>query len=102
MKAFRDQSVAQGVEIVTDDVNKVEFGKRPFLLTVGDDAVPYSARTVIIATGAQARWLGLESESAFARTGGQRLRRVRRRVLPQSGRSSWSAEGTRRWRRRCT
>src|SRR5579863_4078007 len=48
MKAFRDQSMAQGVEILTDDVNKVELGKRPFLLTVGDDAVPYRARTVII------------------------------------------------------
>ncbi len=65
MKAFRDQSVAQGVEIVTDDVNKVELGKRPFVVTVGDDAVQYSARTLIIATGAQARWLGLESEAAL-------------------------------------
>src|SRR6185312_16066829 len=65
MKNFRDQSVAQGVEIITDDVNKVDFGARPFKVWVGDATEPTLARTVIIATGAQARWLGLESESAL-------------------------------------
>jgi thioredoxin reductase (NADPH) len=65
MKAFRDQSIAQGVEIVTDDVNKVELGKRPFSIEVGEEAVRYRARALIVATGAQARWLGLESEAAL-------------------------------------
>jgi thioredoxin reductase (NADPH) len=65
MKAFREQSIAQGVEIITDDVNKVELGKRPFSVVVGDEGSRYSARALIVATGAQARWLGLESEAAL-------------------------------------
>jgi thioredoxin reductase (NADPH) len=65
MKAFRDQSIAQGVEIVTDDVNKVELGKRPFSIEVGEEGVRFRARALIVATGAQARWLGLESEAAL-------------------------------------
>jgi thioredoxin reductase (NADPH) len=65
MKAFRDQSIAQGVEIVTDDVNKVDLSARPFKVCVGDGMVEHRARTLIIATGAQAKWLGLESEAAL-------------------------------------
>jgi thioredoxin reductase (NADPH) len=65
MKAFRDQSVAQGVEIVTDDVNKVDLSKPPFKVWVGDGMVEHHARSLIIATGAQAKWLGLESEAAL-------------------------------------
>ena len=65
MKSFRDQSVVQGVEIVTDDVNHVDLSKRPFTVTVGEDKVLHKARTLIVATGAQAKWLGLESEHAL-------------------------------------
>jgi thioredoxin reductase (NADPH) len=65
MKRFRDQSVVQGVEIITDDVVKVDFSKRPFTAWVGDGNAEYKAKTVIIATGAQAKWLGLPSESAL-------------------------------------
>jgi thioredoxin reductase (NADPH) len=65
MKAFRDQSVAQGVEIVTDDVVKVDLSKRPFTVWVGDEKVEQKARTLVVATGAQAKWLGLESEAAL-------------------------------------
>ena len=65
MKAFREQSVVQGVEIVTDDVVKVDFRKRPFTVWEGHDKNEHHARTVIIATGAQAKWLGLESEHAL-------------------------------------
>ncbi len=65
MKAFRDQSVAQGVEIVTDDVTKVDLSARPFKVWVGDAMTEHRARTLIIATGAQAKWLGLESEAAL-------------------------------------
>jgi thioredoxin reductase (NADPH) len=64
MKAFREQSVAQGVEIVTDDVHRVDFSERPFSVWTGEGE-HHRARTVIIATGAQAKWLGLESESAL-------------------------------------
>jgi thioredoxin reductase (NADPH) len=66
MKHFRDQSVAQGVEIVTDDVVKVDLRKRPFTLWVGHhENEPIQARTLIVATGAQAKWLGLPSETAL-------------------------------------
>jgi thioredoxin reductase (NADPH) len=66
MKHFRDQSLAQGVEIVTDDVVKVDVSKRPFQVWVGHDAKhSVHARTLIIATGAQAKWLGLPSEAAL-------------------------------------
>src|SRR5215213_7746118 len=47
-------------EVVEDDVTTVDFSKRPFTLTVGDEA--YTGRAVIIATGASAIWLGLDSE----------------------------------------
>jgi thioredoxin reductase (NADPH) len=65
MKAFREQSIAQGVEIVTDDVVKVDLSKRPFAVWVGHEENVMHARTLIIATGAQAKWLGLASESAL-------------------------------------
>jgi thioredoxin reductase (NADPH) len=62
MKNFRDQSLVMGVEIVGDDVVKVDFSQRPFTVWVGDGKEEYRAKTVIIATGAQAKWLGLSSE----------------------------------------
>ncbi len=65
MAAFREQSEKQGTEIRTEDVNKVDFSKRPFRVWAGDDNVEYSAHTVIIATGAQAKWLNMESEHAL-------------------------------------
>lgn len=65
MKAFRDQSERQGVELRTEDVNKVDFSKGPFTVWAGDDNVEYKAHTIIIATGAQARWLDIESEQAL-------------------------------------
>jgi thioredoxin reductase (NADPH) len=65
MKAFRDQSIHQGVEIVTDDVHRVDFSSRPFRLWVGDERTEHQAQAVIIATGAQAKWLDLPSEHAL-------------------------------------
>jgi thioredoxin reductase (NADPH) len=64
MARFRAQSVHQGVEIRTEDVNKVDFSKRPFTVW-GDDNKAYTAETIIIATGAQAKWLGIPSETAL-------------------------------------
>jgi thioredoxin reductase (NADPH) len=64
MKAFREQSVAQGVEIITDDVHRVDLSERPFTVWTGDGE-QHKSRTLIIATGAQAKWLGLESEAAL-------------------------------------
>ena len=50
-------------EIINDHINKADLSKRPFLLT-GDNA-QYSCDALIIATGASARYLGLESEENF-------------------------------------
>jgi thioredoxin reductase (NADPH) len=65
MKAFRDQSIHQGAEIRTEDVNKVDITKRPFTVWAGDDNLEYKCETLIIATGAQAKWLGIPSEDAL-------------------------------------
>jgi thioredoxin reductase (NADPH) len=65
MKAFRDQSLHQGVEIRTEDVNKVDVSKQPFRVWVGDDNVEHTAKTLIIATGAQAKWLNIDTEHAL-------------------------------------
>ena len=60
MQDFRKQAERFGAEFVTDDVTKVDFSERPFRVWVGDDE--YRAESVIVATGANARQLGLESE----------------------------------------
>src|SRR5689334_6988074 len=65
MAAFRAQGVHQGVEIRTEDVNKVDFSKRPFTVWAGDDNKEWKSETIIIATGAQAKWLGIPSETAL-------------------------------------
>jgi thioredoxin reductase (NADPH) len=65
MKAFREQSIVHGVEIVTDDIHRVDLSKRPFVVWAGDERNAQATRTLIIATGAQAKWLGLESEHAL-------------------------------------
>jgi thioredoxin reductase (NADPH) len=63
MAEFRRQAERFGTEFVTDDVTSVDFSERPFKITVDKDE--YLARTVIIATGANARWLGLPGEQHF-------------------------------------
>ena len=63
MAEFRAQAARFGAEFVTDDVTRVDFTERPFKVYVGDDE--YTSRTVIVATGATARQLGLESERAL-------------------------------------
>ena len=60
MQDFRRQAERFGAEFITDDVTAVDFSERPFRVEVGDDA--HYARAVIVATGASARQLGLESE----------------------------------------
>ena len=63
MQDFRAQAERFGAEYLTDDVTEVDFSERPFRVTVGDDE--YLARAVIVATGASARQLGLESERSL-------------------------------------
>lgn len=64
MEQMRAQAAHVGTEMVEDLIGKVDFSARPFKCwTDGGDLI--EAETVIIATGAQARWLGLESEEKF-------------------------------------
>jgi thioredoxin reductase (NADPH) len=63
MAEFRRQAERFGTEFVTDDVTKVDFSDRPFRVWV--EGEEHKARTVIVATGASARWLGLPGEQQF-------------------------------------
>jgi thioredoxin reductase (NADPH) len=63
MAEFRAQAERFGTDFLTDDVTRVDFSERPFKVYVGDDE--HLAQTVIVATGATARQLGLESERAL-------------------------------------
>jgi thioredoxin reductase (NADPH) len=67
MTRFREQAVHQGTDIVTADVTKVDFSSYPFKVWVDDDL--YLGKTVIIATGARANYLGLESEEKLKNKG---------------------------------
>ena len=60
MQDFRRQAERFGAEYVTDDVTSVDLSERPLRVWVGDDE--YRAEAVIVATGATARQLGIESE----------------------------------------
>jgi thioredoxin reductase (NADPH) len=63
MLRFRQQAEHQGTEIITADVQKVDFSQRPFKVWVGEDEnVLHLAETIIIATGARANCIGLDSE----------------------------------------
>jgi thioredoxin reductase (NADPH) len=64
MEQMEKQAAHVGTRIVSDHVRGVELGERPFRLSCESGDV-YLAETLIIATGAQARWLGLPSEQAF-------------------------------------
>ncbi len=64
MEQMEKQAVHVGTKIVTDLVTKLETTQRPFRLTC-DSGDVYLAETVILATGAQARWLGMPSEEKF-------------------------------------
>jgi thioredoxin reductase (NADPH) len=64
MDQMRAQAEHVGTEVISDIVVKAELRKRPFRLTL-DSGQVLLAETVIIATGAQAKWLGLPSEQDF-------------------------------------
>jgi thioredoxin reductase (NADPH) len=64
MEQMEKQAAHVGTKIVSDLVNKLELGQRPFRLTC-DSGDVYLAETVVLATGAQARWLGIPSETKF-------------------------------------
>ncbi|HKH10470.1 MAG TPA: thioredoxin-disulfide reductase [Rubrobacter sp.] len=62
MDEFEEQAARFGAEMRPDNVEKVDFSGRPFRLWAEGEDEPELAKTVVIATGAQAKWLGLESE----------------------------------------
>jgi thioredoxin reductase (NADPH) len=64
MEQMEKQARHVGTKIVTDLVSKLETAQRPFRLTC-DSGDVYLADTVVLATGAQARWLGIPSEEKF-------------------------------------
>jgi len=64
MDQMKAQAEHVGTKIVNDLIVSVDFDRRPFVLT-GDSGDIYTADSLIIATGAQAKWLGLPSEQKF-------------------------------------
>ena len=64
MEQMEAQARHVGTEIIGDYIASVDLSRRPFK-AVGDSGDEYVGDTLIIATGAQARWLGLESEQTF-------------------------------------
>ncbi len=64
MEQMEAQARAVGTEMIEDIIVEVDFSAPPFV-ALGDSGTRYSGDAVIITTGAQARWLGLESEGRF-------------------------------------
>jgi thioredoxin reductase (NADPH) len=68
MEQMAAQAANCGAELVFDSITAVDLSRRPFVCTA-DSGDRYAAETLILATGAQARWLGLPSEQKFAGRG---------------------------------
>ena len=64
MEEMKGQAEAVGTKMIQDHINDVDVSKKPFK-AVGDSGQVYTADSIIISTGAQARWLNLESEKKF-------------------------------------
>ena len=70
MAKFREQAEKQGAELITEDVAKLDLSTRPFKVWVGeDDQELHLAKTVVVATGARANYLGLQSEEKLKNKG---------------------------------
>jgi thioredoxin reductase (NADPH) len=64
MEQMRAQAEHVGTRVIADHITAAELSERPFQL-VGDSGNTYSCDSLVIATGARAKWLGIESESRF-------------------------------------
>src|SRR3954462_13157575 len=64
MEQMQKQAEHVGTRIILDQVNALDLSRRPFVAS-GDSGDRYVGQTVIVATGAQARWLGIPGEAAF-------------------------------------
>ncbi len=69
MAKFQKQAERFGARVLTEDIVRCDFSRRPFRLHADSGRV-IQAHSVIIATGATANWLGLENEMRLARSGG--------------------------------
>ncbi len=67
MDDFRSQALKFGAEILNEDVTEVDFSQRPFVVKTYDKT--FKAHSVIISTGASAKWLGLDSEQKLIGSG---------------------------------
>lgn len=68
MMQMRQQAESLGVEVEFDVIKSVDFSNRPFVCN-GESGSEYVSRSVIVATGASAKWLGLESEERYRNKG---------------------------------
>ncbi|MDR2781278.1 MAG: thioredoxin-disulfide reductase [Holosporaceae bacterium] len=68
MDQMRQQTQKMGVEMICDTVEYVDFSKKPFIC-VGESKVVYESKTVIIATGANAKWLDVPGEKKYQGSG---------------------------------
>ncbi len=64
MMKMEEHARAMGTEIIGDIITSIDFDQRPFVAQ-SDSGTVYTADSIILATGARAKWLGLESEEAF-------------------------------------
>jgi len=64
MDQMKDQAKAVGTDMIQDHIKKVDLSKKPFE-AIGDSGQEYTADSIIISTGAQARWLNLKSEQEY-------------------------------------
>ena len=87
MERMEAHAKATGAEVVSDHIARLELGKRPFT-AIGDGGTVYTADAVVLATGAQAKWLGLH-------VGGDASRASASRPAPPATASSTG--GARSW-----
>jgi thioredoxin reductase (NADPH) len=104
MDRMREQALRYGVQVISELVVELDLSERPFRLrpSYGPEVL---AHTVILATGAKAKWIGLPTSCAWRRSAAasRRARCATARSRPIATRCWRSlAAATRRWRNRCT
>lgn len=100
MEQMQGQAEHVGTRLVRDVIVDVDFTQRPYR-AVGDSGDIYLGDAVVIATGAQARWLGLESEEKYQGFGVLHVQPVTVSSIV-SGKWSWSAAEIRRLKKHCS
>src|SRR5262245_20828743 len=68
MELFQKQAERFGANVLLEDATRVELGERPFRIETASRS--FLAEAVILATGAEAKWLGIESEKRLQKRGG--------------------------------